>query len=448
MLAAAAGPLDLLQDGSWARVTFDATQEKHVKGMKDLIFFALHKIDGDMTALEQFRANMELVKGDRKMAAGHVFPHRDELGYFLGFVRAISRSSNSAGPLMSDQYAKSIPCGLKKVNRYMAFWRDANLHLDSFVDRELLPLLSRFGPKQRRKEVVNLFVKFMQRCGETDREDSYRFVAGQVVAEIEEVFNDPFGDITFESINQAYGSQEAMFCVTDEAGKEYVERESLGSERTKDKIKTLFDECLRAYHCLSDDALHILHLERHEGRIRIRLNQRWLCYKDVEHFLCKGYIVCNKTHAGRAMSFHPRHSEPHCHPIRWLNENGTPMWGPCLHHWCQRLCSDAQKAFRKVLPKMPACGKFNGEQDGKGDEHVHIEEKIRNWQQHAIEDRRSKTVGGSTRAKRRRMDPATTGTDKPAKRSRVPARNIGLTVCEDHAATSARISPSVRNHLD
>jgi hypothetical protein len=114
MLAAAAGPLDLLQDGSWARVTFDATQEKHVKGMKDLIFFALHKIDGDMTALEQFRANMELVKGDRKMAAGHVFPHRDELGYFLGFVRAISRSSSSAGPLMSDQYAKSIPCGLKK----------------------------------------------------------------------------------------------------------------------------------------------------------------------------------------------------------------------------------------------------------------------------------------------------------------------------------------------
>jgi hypothetical protein len=184
ILAAAAGPLGILQEGTWDRVKFEATHVGHVNAMKNLIFYALHKVSGDISALEHFRLSMEKESKDRKLSDGHAFPHRDELTAYLDFVETVAGKSNSMGRFMSDQYIKSIPSGLKKVNRYKDFWRKADELLDDFVKDKLLPLLDSSEEKDRRTSVVKAFQNFMQQCGDKDSVERYAFVAGQVVAEI------------------------------------------------------------------------------------------------------------------------------------------------------------------------------------------------------------------------------------------------------------------------
>jgi hypothetical protein len=150
-----------------------------------------------------------------------------------------------------------------------------------------------------------------ERCGKSFKA---RFLAHQIIADLEEIYEDPFGEVTVASIvSSSGGVQGKHLCqLSIEQG---MERGATAADPIDVVLHNIIgalsidsekgDYFRRALGCVSDS----------DGRVTIALNGRPLNRTDVEHFMCKLYIGVSKTMPGRSNTQCPRPGKQGLHPV-------------------------------------------------------------------------------------------------------------------------------------
>jgi hypothetical protein len=136
------------------------------------------------------------------------------------------------------------------------------------------------------------------------------FLVQEIIADINEIYMNPFGEQSVDgtSIILGHGALTALRILKGREGgndntwwlRKIYDSFSTHSkgEQGKEFLKTL-GLCITG-----------------RGSVVTRLNGRLVDMKDVEHFLCKVYIMVYKTIGDRSVTLRPLATTPWCHPLR------------------------------------------------------------------------------------------------------------------------------------
>jgi hypothetical protein len=223
---------------------------------------------------------------------------------------------------MSPQFSSSIPNTCKKTPR----------HLMKFLKRLWVSVKNNIVPlskeSRKRSEMVAAMVRCIRSsCSGKECEDSLKFVAGQIVADMEEIFcgdnmeNSPFVD---DEIVTGYGGKEgfSVFCSETDCVENPTRKRGKKPWKVdtdcQDQLRNVCLEILRYIEKeLSDEDLKQLGLIRINGKgdtyVAVVLSGRRITTFDVEHMMCKIYLAVAAYRGSRSFSV-PTPWRPHCHP--------------------------------------------------------------------------------------------------------------------------------------
>ena len=148
--------------------------------------------------------------------------------------------------------------------------------------------------------IDSLCAIMMNQCSCRNVEKS-RFQCSQIVANMEELIsNCPFGEIG--GITLGHGSSVGNSILV------------LQAKPTDCRLQEILEFIQALPHC----DLELLSLHRYDdGLVRLRVNDRVFNCVDVEHMLCKLYIIFERLKGGsRSTSVSPRCFFEHCHPVK------------------------------------------------------------------------------------------------------------------------------------
>ncbi len=202
-------------------------------------------------------------------------------------------------------------------------------------------------------------------------DDKCRWLAQQIVCDLEEIFIDPFGPVTSESIVFGPGARQGWYvCFGSKFNAKIAsggtipnhgEDKTQGKEAPTSLLLDLILEKLVVNGEPGDLFCRIMGLERAEisgGKtaVHIRLNGRPLNVADIEHFLCKVYIGVAKTISSRSRSKTPQCSRPGLHPINFDSTTGPP-WDD---EQVTRILEDGVNAYEEatkagIISHTPDC---------------------------------------------------------------------------------------------
>lgn len=349
MLGAASGYLQLMNQGSLERICFDPNDGKHVVGLRDLLLTAITgRTSGDMTAIEEWRLYLNDARPVNDWTSmDRFFPSLDEIPEFLRCIRATTKGRKTISRWQSKQHEHAIPSSLKTPDGYANFLSEVSKRLEGFIQEFLKEREGGAGRREIRDSVVEFLIKCTPSGPSVNRE-KYLFLSHLILSDLEEVFVDPFGAVTLDSIHAGHGSQQCAKLMVDLDGALYKDRSKLYSDLL---------EHMGNPDMVSKHELDMLGLERVGKSVCWKLNGRPIGFQDIEHFLCKGYIVLSKTHASRTISKHPFHTEPHCHPVAF-RDRARPAWGRLVNDKCLKLCQASAKALSFHPPMMPKSAMF------------------------------------------------------------------------------------------
>jgi hypothetical protein len=223
---------------------------------------------------------------------------------------------------MSPQFSSSIPNSCKRTPRYMMKF------LKKFCKAIKVNLIPQTKKKMLRSKIVAAMVKSITHsCSGSECPDSVKFVAGQIVSDMEEMFcNDNINESPFEDdeIITGYGGREgfSIFCTSTDflstKKRNRGQRSGRVDVRCQDQLRHVCTDILNYIeHELSADDLIQLGLEKIKTtdgeHVIIRLTGRRIFSIDVEHMMCKVYLAVAAYRGSRSFSV-PAPWRPHCHP--------------------------------------------------------------------------------------------------------------------------------------
>ena len=179
---------------------------------------------------------------------------------------------------------------------------------------------------------ANIFLKSCSRL--LNAGDDMIFIAQNVLQDIEEFCNYPFGDPIATEVVAGHGGKEGLKML----------------KRGGESIKTLADALTMIVKAVNTPAVGIPAVgipavdatavnkknqdilagiegwERLEGEdfLRNKLNGRPFSFPDAEHILCKSYVMASYTLGGRMFSERPQATKPYLHPIQFHHMG--PPW--------------------------------------------------------------------------------------------------------------------------
>ena len=184
------------------------------------------------------------------------------------------------------------------------------------------------------------------------------FLGGQSMADVEEVFLDPFGMVTSESIPPGFGGNEGMkyMDIGDEdpshnnsdVGKSKGRKKKSKGKATpsgpkktplytgsrfridvmeqlrsdlenmgQEKFSKIGKQLLHKFQQMDEATLSVLFMfKREDGTIASCVNGREINLVDMEHFLCKIHIARAIVLSSRTISLQPDMHTKHCHPVK------------------------------------------------------------------------------------------------------------------------------------
>jgi hypothetical protein len=155
------------------------------------------------------------------------------------------------------------------------------------------------------------------------------FLSHQIVADLEEIYDDPFGAVTLDSLVPGLGSVEGLKVCSklEKAGR----LDSIQSIYMSIRNELSVDDHL-AYNRRSALGMRLCN---QKDTLMVTLNERPFSIVDVEHMLCKVYIGIAKTLPGRSNTKRPHTSKPWLHPLRgrlvsWDNERVEKIMGTII----------------------------------------------------------------------------------------------------------------------
>ena len=154
---------------------------------------------------------------------------------------------------------------------------------------------------------------------------SLSFIAHHVIADLESVFPEFAGEITYDSIGFGSGSLFGLHCLARSSKK----------RGPKAKFEYLHEELSAKMLKLDPIVLEILgwKLDEELGRVVSIVTGRAFSMTDTEHICCKVYVCIANSHPSRTISDTPRCSSGYCWPL------------PDNHGWAEQ----HEKFFRVVL---------------------------------------------------------------------------------------------------
>jgi hypothetical protein len=231
---------------------------------------------------------------------------------------------------MSPQFSSKIPETCKRSPRYLSRF------LKKFcvaIKRHITPICKRVNP-QRNAVLAAMIKCIKQACVGSECADGIRFVAGQIVSDMEEMFSGKTLDET------PFVCGEGMEIVTGYGSREGFSIYHLGNEKKAGGIRKrkrgdyfidVYDQ--EDLHLVSREFLTYMEKELNEDDliqmglermnigvgankksvVVVRLSGRRIAAVDVEHMMCKIYLAVASYRGSRAFSL-PNPCRPHCHP--------------------------------------------------------------------------------------------------------------------------------------
>ena len=228
-------------------------------------------------------------------------PLPKDLPKFLAFMnRTVPRSKNgkrSIGQWLSSQHKSCIPNSTRSLRGFSAFATALVKELPSVVESML--------DNVTRSQAVIILKNYLQLKARDGAADKLHWMAQQIVADVDEVFDDAFGGVIAEGVVKGYGS--------------HVGHILMKNADTTLKFDTILENLVSEVNA-SDypkEHLEILGLKRLESGVVVhKQNGRPYNGTDGEASACKLYSAAKLTFGAYSTSPYPFFSKPHCHPVR------------------------------------------------------------------------------------------------------------------------------------
>jgi hypothetical protein len=200
-----------------------------------------------------------------------------------------------------------------------------------------------------RAKSVLLLNSLLSSCCGYDETGHLHFLSQQIVADVEELFDDPFGKVVTKGIIAGNGGEHGFSMLKNGGQAETLE------EALDVVINYVYEVAPKEY-------LEMLGYKKRvfKGSTTVTnmVNGRPFNASDAEHFLCKVWLIAKYTTPHYCSSKQPVGTKPHCHPMKLKN---WKMICPQIN-MCMERALELYKKNRSSI-KVPAfCLMSNEEQ--------------------------------------------------------------------------------------
>jgi len=297
----------------------DLTHSANVELLVELLFTAvLCRLTGSVPRLSTFPAWLkERYPETYKTSEPPSLPTMETGKDWILFIRAM-RTKNGVLAVISKQHEGRVP----KIFRSKETGLD---RLDEFVEKfsnkqreggllKVRKYLSRDKSRITRVGLKLSLDSAIANCAGAGVQASSKqtgFVAHQSIADVESIFHEFAGEVTFESLEFGPGGMNGLRILA------FRSKFRLNS----DKFKELFQDLVKAMKKL--DELHLQAMgwwKDASGELRSCLGGRKFSLTDLEHTCCKVYVCVCLSYSSRTGSHRPELFVSHCWPTRGSGE--------------------------------------------------------------------------------------------------------------------------------
>ena len=241
---------------------------------------------------------------------------KGELEAFLSFVGCTSKGPVKRIPRwISDQHAHSIPKETKYYTGFVQFLTTVAQEIENVVNKMLV--VDDDESDQRYLATIQMR-DMLQQCSQTRDNQRMDFLAHQVLSDVEEIFDDPFGKVTPNSVHAGSGAEQGFKMLRnnkDTASPHDLNHaleiiiEHMGEKTTNVNLEMMGYETWAS---------------RSKREVRNKVNGRPFSATDAEHFLCKLWVISKYTLPAYSTAIQPTATKPHCHPINLRGRKNSP----------------------------------------------------------------------------------------------------------------------------
>ena len=138
------------------------------------------------------------------------------LDVFLEFMeQTVQWDKGNLSEWISGQHEMAIPKGTKTINNFSSFIRAAGAELRPTVKI----MLEKFGEKGGgRSRAVSELRGMLCRCNNSDSSGHPDFLAHQILADVEDLFEDPIGPVVPDGVVAGHGGQLGFLMLKNHIG--------------------------------------------------------------------------------------------------------------------------------------------------------------------------------------------------------------------------------------
>ena len=295
------------EPGSYSAMDF--RKENNVHFVKNLIFMStMLRMTGEVNHMRMFGKHVkEAGKGEW---ANIDLPTLETRHLFVPFMRRFSNAKFS--DFVSGQHARLVPSKFTdKNNGIDNFSRFVNVFgkrtKDDVKDLSLDRLMESFlGGDNCRHQMVELLAKELADSTGTKVDKKFVWLAHKIVADVEMVVHNAFGEVTYESLGFGHGS---------DFGRQVFVRGRKTPRHKKDQFVQMHSEIEKELLKLDEVKLQACGHQKIGNCIVSSVTGREFSFTDTEHIMCKIYICAISVHPSRTSSNSKEKSSSHCWPM-------------------------------------------------------------------------------------------------------------------------------------
>ena len=239
-------------------------------------------------------------------------PSKSSITQFIRFLESTATKSKEVGYVISNKHRQSFyPMMKNKLHIYKRFLTQLSKRFDKYISN-LWNMRVKLHKGELRAAAANETKQFLARCiyNNDNLPASFfkkegkglSFLSHACLADWEELFKEPVGAITFESVTLGPGGESAL---------------ELVAHTMKISLKRAADEILRVIkEVIPNKWLLVLGYKKVHNKVCSTTNEREIGYSDVDQTSCKFYTLVISTHPTRTGSETPNADKPHCEPVR------------------------------------------------------------------------------------------------------------------------------------
>ena len=266
----------------------------------------------------------------------YMLPTIADIDGFLSFVRSSTLgrggTQKTIARWISEQHAHSIPKETKVYTGFQQFVKSIGRNLEQAVDGMLVG--------NNRYIATTILRGLLLDCSRTGVNNRLFFLAHQVLSDVEEIFDDPFGHVTPESVHAGCGAEQGYVMLKNENG--------------PDAPSNLNEALLLVVRYMQNEAtnqdLDVTGYKKtgKEQVVRNKVNDRPFNVTDAEHFLCKLWVISKYTLPAYCISNRSEATKPHCHPVNLRGEENPK--NPLLSGIMSSIVGTYENEMKDITP--------------------------------------------------------------------------------------------------